>query len=414
MNAEILCVGTELLLGDIVNTNAAHIAKGLAECGVGCYYQTVVGDNPDRLKHCLEQAMARADMVIMTGGLGPTFDDLTKETVADYFGLEMQMHEPSLQRLRAFFERLGRDMTPNNEKQAMMPKGAVVFENAQGTAPGLAVEGNGKTAILMPGPPREMTMMFDSQVKPYLLGRSDKTLVSHNINLFGVGESNVEYELREYMESCSNPTIAPYAKEGEMLLRVTASAATAKEADTLTHPVIEDIRQRYEKNIYGIDAGTLENALVSLLAEKGLTIAVAESCTGGLVAKRITDIPGASRVFQCGVCTYSNEMKTRLIGVSPDTLEAHGAVSAETAAEMARGVRTLAGADIGLAITGVAGPDGGTDEKPVGLTFIGVSTASGETVKERQLSRGYGSERAFIRNIAASNALWQALKAARK
>jgi len=412
MNAEILCVGTELLLGDIVNTNAAYIAKELAGYGIGCYYQTVVGDNPERLGLCLKQALDRADIVITTGGLGPTYDDLTKETVASYFGRGMYMHEPSLEQLKAFYKRVDRPMTPNNEKQAQMPEGAVVFHNDRGTAPGLAVEGNGKIVILLPGPPREMTAMFQKQVKPYLMKLSDTTLVSHNIHMFGIGESAIAHELREVMEQSTNPTIAPYAKEGEVLLRVTATAKTAEEANELTRPVVDDICARYTKYVYGVDVDTIENALVRTLTEQNRTVAVAESCTGGFVAKRITDIPGASKVFHCGVCSYSCDTKVRVLGVSQDTLDTFTDISAETACEMAEGVRRLAGADIGVAVTGLAGPDGGSQEKPVGLVYVGISTAAGTRAKELQLSRGYGGNRAFIRNLAASNALYLALREA--
>lgn len=412
MNAEILCVGTEILLGDIINTNAAYIARGLAECGVGCYYQTVVGDNPARLKRCLSEALSRAEIVIMTGGLGPTYDDLTKETVADYFGLEMELHEPSLELLKQTFCRFDRPMTENNRKQAMMPKGATVFHNDRGTANGLMVRGDGKTAILMPGPPREMTAMFDNHVKPYLQSLSGSVLVSHNVHLFGIGESNVEDQLKDYMEAHQNPTIAPYAKEGEVLLRVTASAPTMEEAEALMEPVFADLREVIGQYIYGIDVGDLQTALVRLLMEKGLTAATAESCTGGLVSKRITEVAGASNVFGCGLTTYSNEMKSKLLGVSADTLRQHGAVSEETALEMARGVRTVSGADVGVSITGIAGPEGGTEKKPVGLVYIAASTKNGDTVKELRLARGYGGEREYIRWLAASNALHLAIRAA--
>jgi nicotinamide-nucleotide amidase len=409
MNAEILCVGTEILLGDIINTNAAYIARGLAECGIGCYYQTVVGDNPERLRQCLAIALGRAEIVIMTGGLGPTYDDLTKETVAAYFGLEMVLHQPSLDMLTEIFQNSGHPMTANNRKQAMMPAGATVFPNDRGTANGLLVQGGGKTAILLPGPPREMTAMFDAQVKPYLQGLSGAVLVSHNVHLFGIGESSVEHQLRAYMESHLNPTIAPYAKEGEVLLRVTARAQSAKAAEELIAPVLADLREELGEYIYGIDVGDLQTALVQTLRQKGMTVAVAESCTGGLVGKRITEVPGASEVFGCGLCTYSNEMKTQLLHVKPETLERHGAVSAETAIEMARGVRLVSGADIGVSITGIAGPGGGTEEKPVGLVYIGLSTAEQEHAKELRLSRNYGGGREYIRWLASSHALCAAM-----
>lgn len=412
MNAEILCVGTELLLGDIINTNAAFLAKELAACGIGCYYQSVVGDNPQRLKDSLALALSRADMVITTGGLGPTFDDLTKETVAAYFGLEMELHQASLEGMTEIFRKIGRPMTKNNEKQAYMPKGAKVFPNDRGTAPGLAVEGKGKHAILLPGPPREMSAMFQQQVRPYLLNLSNTTLVSHNIHMFGIGESTVEDILREYMETHENPTIAPYAKEGEVLLRVTAKAGTMEAANALAMPVVKEVCAKFNQYVYGVDVGTLQNALVQLLTEKKLTVATAESCTGGLLSKRITEIGGASVVFGCGVCAYSNGMKTQLLGVPAELLEARGAVSEQVALAMAQGVRKLSGADIGLSTTGIAGPGGGTTRKPVGLVYVAVSSERLETVLELKLSRSYGGEREFIQYSAASHALHLALQAA--
>lgn len=410
MTAEILCVGTEILLGDIVNTNAAYIAKGLAAHGIGCYYQTVVGDNPQRLEQCLDTAMKRADIVIMTGGLGPTYDDLTKETVAKHFELEMELHQPSLDYLTEVFRHFNRPMTDNNIKQAYMPVGATVFHNDRGTANGLMVQGSGKIAIMMPGPPREMTAMFDNHVIPYLQSLSDGVLLSHNLHLYGIGESTVEHELRQYMESHTNPTIAPYAKEGEVLLRVTAKAATKKEAEKLIAPVIEELTTELSQYVYGVDIENLQTALVQALLEKQQTIATAESCTGGLVSKRITEVPGSSAVFGCGLCTYSNDMKMSLLGVSAETLERYGAVSEQTALEMAKGVRRVSGADIGLSVTGIAGPDGGTEEKPVGLVYIAVAAEGYAKAKELRLSRGYGGERELIRWQAASNALYLALR----
>lgn len=410
MNAEILCVGTELLLGDIVNTNAAYLAKELALLGIGCYYQTVVGDNPERLKASLSLALSRADIVITTGGLGPTYDDLTKETVAEYFGLPMELHKPSLDFISSFFKKIGRQMTPNNEKQAYMPKGATIFPNDRGTAPGLAVEGNGKTAILLPGPPREMTSMFELQARPYLQTRSNQIFKSHTIHLFGIGESTVENILHEKMQSMQNPTVAPYAKENEVQLRVTASAENEETADLMMRPVISEICAMFEEYVYGVDVGTLQNALVTQLIEKNMTIATAESCTGGIISSRITEIPGSSKVFGYGCCAYANDAKMKLLGVLPETLDKFGAVSKETALEMARGVRKLAGADIGVSTTGIAGPDGGTEDKPVGLCWVGISAGAEDTVFELKLSRGYGGDRGIIRAAAASNALNLALK----
>jgi nicotinamide-nucleotide amidase len=303
-------------------------------------------------------------------------------------------------------------MTPNNEKQAMMPEGAIVFPNDRGTAPGLAVEdaAKNKTVILLPGPPREMTAMFDLSVRPYLAARSCRALVSRSIHLFGIGESAVENRLRQYMEEHTNPTVAPYAKEGEVQLRVTAAAATAEEAEALCAPVVEELRAQLSEYVYGVDIGSLQNALVTELKARGLTVATAESCTGGLVSKRITEVSGSSAVFGCGVCTYANEMKTKLLGVPEDILAAHGAVSPETAIAMARGVRKLSGADIGVSTTGVAGPDGGTPEKPVGLVYVAVSSESAEKTLELRLSRGYGGDREYIRYLSSSNALYTALE----
>ncbi|WRS26487.1 competence/damage-inducible protein A [Oscillospiraceae bacterium MB08-C2-2] len=416
MNVEILCVGTEILLGDIVNTNAAYLSKELALCGFNCYYQTVVGDNPQRLKEVLALSLSRSDMVIMTGGLGPTYDDLTKETVAEFFGREMELHEPSLKSMTCFFHKVGRPMTDNNKKQAYMPKGAVVFPNEAGTAPGLAVEGqlegSEKIAIMLPGPPREMTSMFQSQVLPYLQKKAKTTLVSHTVHMFGIGESAMEERLRETMVNNTNPTAAPYAKEGEVLVRVTASGANFEEANRLAQPMIEEICGVFPEYVYGVDVQTLQNALVQRLMEKKLTVATAESCTGGWVSKRITEVSGSSQVFGCGICAYENAIKEKVLGVSAQALADHGAVSQETALEMARGVRALAGADIGLSTTGVAGPEGGTEEKPVGLVYIAVSCDKLETVVELRLSRGYKQEREIIRNLASSNVLHLGWKAA--
>lgn len=412
MNAEILCVGTELLLGDIVNTNAAWLSKELAALGIGCYYQSVVGDNTSRLAESIRLALSRADMVITTGGLGPTYDDLTKETVANYFGLEMELHQPSLDKLLAFFERRGAVCTKNNEKQAYMPKGAIIFENDRGTAPGLAVEGNGKIVIMLPGPPTEMTAMFLQQVKPYLEQKSDQVLRSHTIHLFGIGESTVEDQLHQSMLDHKNPTIAPYAKQGEVQLRVTASAPNEEEAQALLAPVVEEIRSLFPEQVYGVDVIDMQHALVALLQQERKTLAVAESCTGGMIASRITDVPGASQVFLCGVSSYSNQSKEEVLGVRRDTLEQHGAVSEETALEMARGIRKLSRADLGIATTGIAGPEGGTEEKPVGLVYLAVSTPQGEECLRLNLSRGYSDERQAIRNWATLHALHLAMKAA--
>ena len=413
MKAEILCVGTELLLGDIVNTNAAFIARELAAAGVPTYHQAVVGDNDGRLRACLDEAFTRADTVILTGGLGPTYDDMTKETVAAYFQREMVLDQPSLDRIVEFFAKRERPMTPNNRKQAMMPRGAVVFPNDNGTAPGLAVTDGERMAILLPGPPREMEPMFTGQVLPYLAARSGQTIRSRTIHIYGVGESAVEDMFRERMEHSSNPTLATYAKEGEVQLRVTALAGTEEQAYALTDPAVREITDILGDAVYGVDVGSLENALVQELRRRGLTAASAESCTGGWIAKRITDIPGASAVFGCGIVSYSDETKEKVLGVRPETLRTHGAVSAETAEEMAEGVRRISGADIGLSTTGVAGPEP-SEGKPVGLVYLGVSTAKGTRVFELHLRRGYSTDRNLIRRDAASRAIYEALRICRE
>lgn len=417
MNAEIICVGTELLLGDVVNTNAVHIAKGLAAAGINVYYQTVVGDNPQRLKASIRLAFERSDLIVMTGGLGPTYDDLTKETVAEYFGREMELHQPSLDHLNDVFNKFYRNqykkMTENNVKQAYMPKGAVVFHNQNGTAPGLAVSDGNKTAVLMPGPPREMVPMFDDQVLPYLSRDSKKVLVSRNVHIFGIGESAVEDMLHDYMLSMDNPTIAPYAKTGEVYLRVTASADDKKQADEMLGPVVDKISNLLGDYIYGIDVGNLETAVVQKLKEKNLTVATAESCTGGWVSKQITGVEGSSEIFGCGVCAYANEIKMKVLGVKKETLEKFGAVSKQTAGEMAAGVRKISGADIGVSVTGIAGPGGGTEQKPVGLVYVGIDSKGLTETLELSLSRGYQNERDHIRYNAALNALHGILKAAK-
>lgn len=413
MKAEILCVGTELLLGDIVNTNAPVIAQGLASVGINVFHQSVVGDNDARLKVALQEALSQCDCVITTGGLGPTYDDLTKETAAELFGRKMVLDAPSLERIEAFFARINRPMTDNNRKQAMMPEGAVILPNENGTAPGVLLEQDGKRLILLPGPPREMRPMFRNQVLPILAQLTGTTLVSRSVHIFGVGESAVEDQLRDQMLSLHNPTLAPYAKDGEVQLRVTASAENQSAAYALIDPVVDRICAQFGDHVYGVDIGDLQTAVVRALNKKHLGLATAESCTGGLISKRITEVSGSSSVFHCGICSYANEMKESLLGVRHETLAAYGAVSEQTAAEMAEGVRKLSGADIAVSTTGLAGPGGGSAQKPVGLVYVGVSSKKFRTVLRLMLGRGYGEEREYIRTVAASNALFLALQAIR-
>jgi len=408
-NAEILCVGTELLLGDIVNTNAAFLSKRLAELGICVYHHSVVGDNPSRLKDALSLALSRSDLVITSGGLGPTKDDLTKETAAEFFGLTMELDTKVLEDIRAYFAATGRVMSPNNEKQAMMPKGATVFPNRYGTAPSLAIEGKGKTVIMLPGPPVELIPLFDEEVAPYLKAQSNMAIFSRNIHFFGIGESALAERLDKLLTEAENPTVAPYCNSGEVRLRVTASAQTEDEARVMCDECVDSIiKSEVGEYVYGVDVETIENALVQKLHEKGLTLSCAESCTGGLIAKRITDIPGTSSVFLGGCVTYTNEIKQKLIGVNAETLEKYTAVSAEVAMEMAHGVRELTGSDIALSATGIAGPTGGSELTPVGTVFIGLSTKNGESF--RKLSLSSRRSREFIRTVSATNAFDMALK----
>ena len=413
-SAEILCIGTEILMGDIVNTNAAYIAKELAGLGINVYHQSVVGDNPQRLREALELAFSRADIVITTGGLGPTYDDLSKETIAAFFGRELVMDQESLHRIECHFLRQNRPMTENNKKQAMMPQGCIIFPNNNGTAPGCAIEGTGeqqgKTAIMLPGPPREMKPMFEESVKPFLLKDSDTRLVSHTMHFFGIGESMLESLLRDLMEHSLNPTVAPYAKTGEVQLRVTARVQNGEDAEALLQPVMEKIKEQVGGYLYGIDVGDLQTAAVHALKVNGLHVAVAESCTGGYVAKRLTDVSGASEVFECGVVTYSNRMKHHLLGVSRQTLDTFGAVSEETAREMAAGVRRLSGAEIGISVTGNAGPEP-SEGKEVGLVYIGVDSLEMSRVFMLQVNRRDQDARETIRYLASSHALSLILKA---
>lgn len=408
-SAEILCVGTELLLGDIVNTNASYISRRLAALGIPVYRQAVVGDNPERMRQAIAESFSRSDCLILTGGLGPTCDDITKEIVAEYFGLSLELNVEALERMKSYFASTCRTMTKNNEKQAMAPRGARVLQNDYGTAPGLVIEAEGKTAILLPGPPIELEPMWRDRVEPYLFERSDSVIVSKNIYILGMGESAVEEKLRYMMEELTNPTVAPYAGGGECRVRVSARAKDEATASEMCDAQIEQIKKtEVGKFIYGIDVDSMENALVMKLRERGQTIAVAESCTGGLIAKRITDIAGCSDVFRGGCVTYAVDAKVKLIGVSRETVDKYGVVSAETASEMAKGVRLALGADVGIATTGIAGPGGGTPEQPVGTVYIAVSTADGEKSKLLQLSPKRSRE--FIRICAATNAMDLALK----
>ncbi|MCL2517228.1 MAG: competence/damage-inducible protein A [Oscillospiraceae bacterium] len=411
-SAEILCVGTEILIGDIINTNAAYISKKFAELGINQYYQGVVGDNPARLERKINEALERCDLLVMTGGLGPTYDDLTKEVAAKCMNRGLTLHEPSLAKMKSFFAGRNIKMSENNVKQAYMPDGAIVFENNHGTAPGCAIEDSehGKIIIMLPGPPNELVPMVDNSVVPYLTQFSECIFYSKNINIVGMGESTVESYLSDMMRNAENPTIAPYCKEGEVRLRVTAKVKTREEGEILCNATIEKIRAtEVGAYIYGIDTD-LETALINILRMYDKKIAAAESCTGGLISKRITDVSGASDVFDGSVVSYANDVKNKLLNVKPETLAQFGAVSEQTAAEMAEGVRKLMNADYGVSATGIAGPGGGTPEKPVGLVYIACASENGTVMRKLNL-RG---SREHIRHLTANYALSLAIERIRK
>lgn len=400
--AELIAVGTELLLGNICNTDAQMISQALSALGINVYYHTVVGDNPERAKAAVEVAKTRADIIVTTGGLGPTCDDLTKQVLAEAFGKKLVFHEESAQRIRDYFkQRLPhRQMTENNLQQAMLPEGCTVLQNDWGTAPGCAFEADGIRVIMLPGPPRECRAMLEHRVIPYLKGLSDGVIASRTLKLFGIGESAMEAQLREEMLSMHNPTLAPYAKEGECELRITAKAPTLEVAQAMLDPVEAELRQRFGDLIYGVDVASLEQRVSQLLHEQGLTLSAAESCTGGLAAKRITDLPGASQVFKGGVVCYTNEVKHNLLGVPQETLDEYGAVSAETARALALGACRVLGSDLSISITGVAGPEPDDRGNPVGLVYIGLAHGDQVWVKETRL----GQARDRVRNSAVLTA----------
>ena len=399
---EILSVGTELLLGNIANTDAQMLSQGLSELGLNVFWHTVVGDNLQRAEEAVALAKQRADIIITTGGLGPTCDDLTKNVLAEAFGKKLVFDEGSAQRIRSYFQRTGRPMTDNNLQQAMLPEGCTILENDWGTAPGCAFEAEGCHVIMLPGPPSECRPMFQYRAKPYLLSLSEGVIASHTIKLFGIGESSMEAQLRDQMNAMSNPTLAPYAKEGECELRVTAKAATDAEAQALLQPTVEQVKKLFGDKVYGVDVPSLEYVVIQALKTKDLTLGVAESCTGGLIAKRLTDVPGASAAFKGGIVSYTNEIKENLLGVPPHMLERYGAVSNEVAAAMAEGARQALGCDIALSATGVAGPDKDDWGNEVGTMFVAISTFKGTHV--RPLHLGTRPMRERLRTQTASHA----------
>ncbi|GFR35371.1 competence/damage-inducible protein A [Thermobrachium celere] len=400
MKAELICVGTELLLGDIVNTNAAFIAKNLAMLGIDHIYEVVVGDNKDRLKAQLEITKNRSDIIILSGGLGPTQDDLTKETVAEHLNKKLVFDENVYKHIEEYFNKIKRPITENSKKQAYVIEGSRVLMNEWGTAPGLICEENNKTYILLPGPPMELEPMFNKYVFPYLKERSSTVLVSKTVKIMGIGEAMAEEMVKDLIKS-QNPTLAPYAKDGEVHFRITAKAKNEEEAQSLIQPVYNRLKEIFGINIYAEDDQTLEEVVANLLIKNNLTIAVAESCTGGLVTSKLVNYPGISSVLLEGVVTYSNDSKIKRLMVSKETLKLHGAVSYQTAIEMAEGVAKTAKADIGISTTGIAGPSGGTSKKPVGLVYLGVYIKGYKTFKELKLT----GDRQRIRERASKELL---------
>lgn len=385
MIAELISVGTELLLGNIVNTNAAYLSEELAMLGYSVYFQTTVGDNEERLTMALEAALSRSDVVILSGGLGPTEDDLTKEVAAKVLGLACYEDEQVKEAITEYFKkRKIKKVTDNNWKQAMVPEGAKVLFNSNGTAPGLILKSEeNKHVILLPGPPGELKPLFEEQVAPYLDKLNPGTIYSSMVKIHGLGESSVEEQVRDLMDGQENPTVAPYAKTGEVHLRVTAKADTKKEAKKLVQPVCEEIKKRFGNAVYTTEESeTLEENIVNLLKKYDLTLATAESCTGGLLAGRLVNVPGVSDVFNQGFVTYSNKAKRKLLDVKKSTLKKYGAVSKQTAKEMAAGAAILTGADVAVSITGLAGPGGATKEKPVGMVCMSCYIKEKNYVKE--------------------------------
>jgi nicotinamide-nucleotide amidase len=401
--AEIVCVGTELLLGQIVDTNAAYLSQVLASLGINVYHKSTVGDNLERLKEVIRLAASRSDLIITSGGLGPTMDDLTKEAVAAAFGVALVPDPESERRIREFFAHRNVPLAPSNLKQALVFEGGMALQNRHGTAPGAVLEKDGKIVICLPGPPRELIPMVETQVVPFLekkLGSKRRILKSLVLRLVGIGESLAEQKVADLITG-SNPTVAPVLSGYEVHFRITASGDDPEAVDRMLQEKKQQLCARLGDYVYGFDDETLESVVVRLLTEKGLTVSVAESCTGGLLGHRITNVPGSSKVFLCGVTAYANEAKTSLLGVNRETILSRGAVSEQVAREMSEGIRRISGSDFGIGITGIAGPEGGTPEKPVGLVYMAISDQNGTQSYEHR----FGGSREDIKQRAAQTAL---------
>ena len=401
--AEIIAVGTELLLGNIANTNAQTLSQSLSTLGINVFWHTVVGDNPERLVEAVEVARHRADILITTGGLGSTYDDLTKQTICAAFGRKLVFHPDILEDIRDFYTKnLHAPMPENNRQQAELPEGCTIFDNPVGTAPGCAFEAGGVHVLMLPGPPHEMETMLHRWVEPYLRTLSKEVIVSHDIMTFGLGESYVDQLLHEKMSHMGNPTLATYAKPCEVRLRATAKAESPQAAEAMLSPVVEQVREALGEYVYGVDVKDLAQVCMEELLKKHLTLATAESCTGGLVARRITALPGASKVYRGGVVSYWTEVKAAVLGVPQKTLDTYGAVSEQTARAMAEGARKITGAEVAVSVTGVAGPDPDERNNPVGLVFIGLATPEGTFCRRTESGR---RRRDRIQDLAANHAL---------
>ncbi len=398
LKAEIICVGTELLMGQVLNTNEQYIASHLTDAGIGLNHSSVVGDNPGRLRDAVSLAKSRSDVIILTGGLGPTDDDLTKETVSAAFGKNLVFHPECMEKMISYLKEAGRNITKNNEKQAYLPDGCRVIENNNGTAPGCIIEEGDKCAVMLPGPPREMVPMFEETVMPYLKSKSPVILSSRVLRLFGIGESRAAAMCEDLIKNQTNPTIAPYAKEGEVTFRITASSYSETTAEKMVDETCKKMYERLGDYIYGEgDDNSMAAVVVKKLKEKGKSLSTCESCTGGLIGKMITDIPGSSSVYGFGFITYANEAKMGLVGVKKETIDAYSAVSEEAAEEMAVGARRASGSDIAVSVTGYAGPGGDN----VGLVYIGIADENGCEV-QRFVQHG---DRERVRNKSALCAL---------
>lgn len=404
MIAEIVAIGTELLMGQIADTDAQVLSRRLQSLGVSVYHHQAVGDNPQRMRDTLALALSRSDIVITTGGLGPTQDDISKEIAAQLLGLPMRFDEESWRAIQGYFDKLGRACPENNRRQAMFAEGAVILPNRCGTAPGCMIEKDGKTIVQLPGPPHEMAAMFDEQVYPVLAKRTGGCIASRYLRIYGLGESQVAQMCAAWIEDGGEVTVAPYCSLGECQLRVTARGESEAEAEKKILPVVDALLDVLGDGVYAVEKtseGSMEEAAGRALTKKGLTVSTAESCTGGLVAAKLVNYPGISAALGEAHVTYANEAKVKYCGVKPETLERFGAVSEETAREMAQGLRERSGADIAVATTGIAGPSGGTKEKPVGLVYVACADLHGVTIEKLNL-RG---NRERIRSLATLRAL---------